>query len=123
MFEQSKPYPDLIQLVARVKARHRLKAAVVSNESREVNACRIRKFKLDELADSFISSCFVHLRKPDSEILRLALDNSPGGRKPGALHRKHADVRPGSRTYNRRLKDSTAAFKGRLQWTRSPSPL
>jgi putative hydrolase of the HAD superfamily len=47
---------------------------VVSNEAREVNAYRIRKFKLDRLVDSFISSCFVHIRKPDADIFRLALD-------------------------------------------------
>jgi len=35
---------------------------------------RIRKFKLDGLVDSFISSCFVHIRKPDADIFRLALD-------------------------------------------------
>ena len=58
----------------RLKARHRLKIAVVSNEAREVNAYRIGKFKLDEFVDFFISSCFVHLRKPDTEIFRLALD-------------------------------------------------
>ncbi len=34
----------------------------------------IHKFELDGLAGSFISSCFVHVRKPDAEILRLALD-------------------------------------------------
>jgi putative hydrolase of the HAD superfamily len=32
------------------------------------------KFKLDAFVDSFISSCFVQLRKPDVEIFRLALD-------------------------------------------------
>jgi putative hydrolase of the HAD superfamily len=46
----------------------------VSNEARELNSHRIRKFKLDEFVDSFISSCFVQLRKPDAEIFRLALD-------------------------------------------------
>ena len=40
----------------------------------EVNAYRIRKFKLNGFVDSFISSCFVHIRKPDVEIFRLALD-------------------------------------------------
>ena len=74
MFAQSKPYAEMLELFAQIKVRHGLKIAVVSNESREVNAYRIRKFKLDELADSFISSCFVHLRKPDVEIFRLALD-------------------------------------------------
>ena len=35
---------------------------------------RIRKFKLDKFVDFFISSCFVHIRKPDADIFRLALD-------------------------------------------------
>ena len=74
MFAQSKPYPEMIELVARLKVRHGLKIAVVSNEARELNAYRIRKFKLDGLVDSFISSCFVHVRKPDADIFRLALD-------------------------------------------------
>jgi putative hydrolase of the HAD superfamily len=54
--------------------KHGLKIFVVSNEARELNAYRIRKFKLDSFVDSFISSCLVHLRKPDAEIFRLALD-------------------------------------------------
>ncbi len=74
MFSQSKPFPQMIDLVRKLKVRHGLKIAVVSNEGRELNAYRIRKFKLDEIVDSFISSCFVHLRKPDAEIFRLALD-------------------------------------------------
>ena len=74
MFAQSKPYPEMIELVAQLKVRHGLKIAVVSNEARELNAHRIRKFKLDRLVDSFISSCFVHIRKPDTDIFRLALD-------------------------------------------------
>ncbi len=76
MFAQSKPYPEMIELVARLKVRHGLKIAVVSNEGRELNAYRIRKFKLDGFVDSFISSCFVHIRKPDADIFRLALDNA-----------------------------------------------
>ena len=74
MFVQSKPFPEMIELFAQLKVRHRLKIAAVSNEAREVNAYRIRKFKLNELVDSFISSCFVHIRKPDADIFRLALD-------------------------------------------------
>jgi len=74
MFAQSKPYPEMIELVAQLKVRHRLKIAVVSNEGRELNAYRIHKFKLDTFVDSFISSCFVHIRKPDADIFRLAMD-------------------------------------------------
>jgi len=40
----------------------------------EINAYRIRTFELAKFVDSFISSCFVHLRKPDANIFRLALD-------------------------------------------------
>jgi putative hydrolase of the HAD superfamily len=74
MFAQSKSYPEMIELVRKLKARYSLKIAVVSNEARELNAYRIREFKLDEFVDFFISSCFVHLRKPDADIFRLALD-------------------------------------------------
>ena len=74
MFAQSKPYPEMIELVARLKARHGLKIAVVSNEARDLNSHRIRKFKLNRLVDFFVSSCFVHIRKPDADIFRLALD-------------------------------------------------
>ena len=73
-FEQSKPYPKMIQLIGELKSEHSLKLVVVSNESRAVNAFRIRKFKLDELVDTFVSSCFVGMRKPDSNIFKLALD-------------------------------------------------
>ncbi|MEO8338638.1 MAG: HAD family phosphatase [Nitrospirota bacterium] len=74
MFVQSTPYPQMIELVRKLKAKYGLKIAVVSNEGRELNAYRIRTFKLDGLVDACISSCFVHLRKPDADIFRLALD-------------------------------------------------
>ena len=74
MFAQSKPYPEMIDLITRLKVRHGLKIAVVSNEARELNAHRITTFKLDAFVDFFISSCFVHIRKPDADIFRLALD-------------------------------------------------
>jgi len=74
MFAQSKPYPEMIELFAQIKIRHGLKIAVVSNEARGLNEYRIRKFKLDGFVDFFISSCFIHIRKPDADIFRLALD-------------------------------------------------
>jgi len=73
-FDQSKPHPKMIELITQPKLKHSLKVVVVSNGSRAVNAYRIRKFKLDRLVDTFISSCFVGMRKPDSDIFRLALD-------------------------------------------------
>ena len=64
----------MIELVVELKGRYGLKIAAVSNEGRELNAYRIRKYRLDGFVDSFISSCFVHIRKPDADIFRLALD-------------------------------------------------
>jgi len=74
MFAQSKPYPKMIELVRWLKARYGLKIIVVSNEGHGLNEYRIRYFKLNEFVDSFISSCFVHVRKPDADIFRIALD-------------------------------------------------
>ena len=74
MFAQSKPYSEMIDMITRLKVRHGLKIAVVSNEARELNAHRIETFNLGALVDFFISSCFVHIRKPDADIFRLALD-------------------------------------------------
>jgi putative hydrolase of the HAD superfamily len=74
MFAQSRPFPEMIELVRQVKARHGLKMAVVSNEGRELNEHRIREFQLGTFIDFFISSSFVHYRKPDADIYRIALD-------------------------------------------------
>lgn len=74
MFEQSKPYPETIDFMRRIKARHRLRVAAVSNEGRELTEYRIRKFALDSLIDAFVCSGLVHLRKPDADIFRLAFD-------------------------------------------------
>jgi putative hydrolase of the HAD superfamily len=74
MFAQSQPYPQMIELVRKLKEKYGLKIVVVSNEGRELNAYRVRKFKLDGFVDAFVSSCFVHVRKPDADIFRLALD-------------------------------------------------
>jgi len=74
MFTQSQPYPEMIALIRKLKAKYGLKIVVVSNEARELNSHRIQMFRLHEFVDCFISSCFVHLRKPDMDIFRLAID-------------------------------------------------
>jgi putative hydrolase of the HAD superfamily len=74
MFEQSQPYSDMLDLVCRIKKKYRIKIAVVNNEGRELNNYRIHKFKMGEFVDFFISSCFVHFRKPDADIFKVALD-------------------------------------------------
>ncbi|HSB34760.1 MAG TPA: HAD family phosphatase [Nitrospirota bacterium] len=74
MFDRSEPYPDMIDLVRGIKARHGLKIAAVNNEGRELSLHRIKTFNLNSFIDCFISSSFVHYRKPDADIYRTALD-------------------------------------------------
>ena len=74
IFSQSVAYPKMIGLMRKLKEQYGLKITVVSNEGRELNAYRIRKFNLDDFVDAFISSCYVRFRKPDADIFRLAMD-------------------------------------------------
>jgi len=74
MFAQSQPKPEMIDLVRGLKRRYGLKVAAVSNEGRELTVHRVKKFNLDSFMDFFVSSCFVHVRKPDPDIYRIALD-------------------------------------------------
>ena len=74
MLAQSQSFPEMIALVSALKARYKLKVAVVNNEGRELNQHRIQTFQLSSFVDFFISSCFVHVRKPDEDIYRMALD-------------------------------------------------
>ena len=74
ILDQAKPYQDTIDLVHRLKAVYGLRIAVVSNEGREIAEDRIARFQLKEFVDFFIVSAFVHFRKPDLDIYRLALD-------------------------------------------------
>jgi putative hydrolase of the HAD superfamily len=74
MLAQSEPYNDMLKLMAQLKAKYDLKILVVSNEGLELTEHRIKKFRLGSFVDFFVCSCFVHLRKPDADIYRLALD-------------------------------------------------
>lgn len=74
MFAQSQAYPEMLDLVGNLKATHGLKVTAVSNEGRELTEHRVETFGLGLLIDTFVSSCFVHVRKPDEDIFRMALD-------------------------------------------------
>jgi putative hydrolase of the HAD superfamily len=76
MYAQSKSYPDMIKLVRGLKTQYGLQVAAVSNEGRELTMYRIQQFELRTFVDFFVSSCFVHYRKPDEDIYRIALDIS-----------------------------------------------
>ena len=76
MYAQSKSYPDMIKLVRGLKTQYGLQVAAVSNEGRELTMYRIQQFELRTFVDFFVSSCFVHYRKPDEDMYRIALDIS-----------------------------------------------
>lgn len=76
MFEKSQALPDMLEYLPKLKARYGLTVIAVSNEGRELNAHRIRKFGLRDFVDAFVSSCYVHFRKPDADMFRIALDIS-----------------------------------------------
>ena len=74
MYAQSQPFPEIIELMRGLKTQHGLQVAAVSNEGRELTMYRVHQFKLGTFINFFISSCFVHYRKPDADIYRIALD-------------------------------------------------
>jgi putative hydrolase of the HAD superfamily len=76
MYAQSKPYPDMIRLSRGLKTQYNLRVAAVSNEGRELTMYRVQQFELRTFVDFFVSSCFVHYRKPDEDMYRIALDIS-----------------------------------------------
>ena len=76
MYTFSTPYLEMIAFIKKIKLQYNLKIIAVSNEVRELNTYRINTFKLNEIFDFFVSSCYVHLRKPDPAIFRLALDGA-----------------------------------------------
>lgn len=81
MFDQSQPKKDMLELVKSLKATHKLKLVLLSNEGRELTNHRLSTFGLDKLADFFVISCFAGIKKPDHRIFRMAIDmsNTPPG--------------------------------------------
>ena len=74
MFAQSQPLQPMIDWIYRLKHQYKLKTASVNNEGRELNDYRVFTFNLDRFIDVFVSSSYVHLRKPDKDIYKLAMD-------------------------------------------------
>jgi len=73
MFAQSEELPDMIQWLTAWKKQTEYRIISINNEGKELNDYRIKKFKLKNCFDAFISSCEVGMAKPDPEIFQLAL--------------------------------------------------
>lgn len=76
MYAASEPWPDMIDLVKRLKKKYDLHITICSNEGRELTLHRVELFGLKSFVDTFVFSCFVHARKPDPEMYQIALDLS-----------------------------------------------
>jgi putative hydrolase of the HAD superfamily len=63
-----------MRILQELAASEELELAMLNNEARELNDYRIDRFELGRYIDSFFSSCYVGLRKPDPKIFDLALD-------------------------------------------------
>jgi len=74
MFAQSVELPDMLSWFVEWKKKYPwLKVISINNEAKELNEYRIKKYKLHDFFDAFVSSCEVGMRKPDPGIFRLAL--------------------------------------------------
>ena len=75
MLEQSVELPGTLQWLIQWKKQHagQFRFISINNEGKELNDYRIKKFKLHECFDAFVSSCEVGMRKPDPGIFHLAM--------------------------------------------------
>jgi putative hydrolase of the HAD superfamily len=75
MKERSTLLPhSAMRILQDLAASEELELAMLNNEARELNDYRIELFELGRYFDSFFSSCYVGLRKPDPKFFDLALD-------------------------------------------------
>jgi putative hydrolase of the HAD superfamily len=63
-----------MRILQDLAASEEIELAMLNNEARELNDYRIERFELGRYFDSFFSSCYLGLRKPDPKIFDLALD-------------------------------------------------
>lgn len=73
IYSQSTELPGLLQWMKEWKRDCGFRIISINNEGKELNTYRVKKFKLHECFDAFISSCDVKMRKPDPNIFLLAL--------------------------------------------------
>ncbi len=74
MYSCSTQLPDLLPWLVKWKEAHSdVKVISINNEPKELNQYRIKKFRLHDFFDAFISSHEVGMRKPDPGIFELAI--------------------------------------------------
>jgi putative hydrolase of the HAD superfamily len=73
MFAQSKEYPQSRALLDLAARSGKYFIGAINNEPLELNEYRIETFGLRQDFQVFFSSCYVHSRKPEDLIFRMAL--------------------------------------------------
>lgn len=74
MFSQSKEFAETRAVLADVAGSGRYFIGSINNEPLELNQYRIEAFHLRREFLVFFSSCYVHSRKPEEAIFRVALE-------------------------------------------------
>jgi len=73
VYSRSKELPGLLEWMKEWKKECGFRVISINNEGKELNTYRVKKFKLHQCFDAFVSSCDVKMRKPDPNIFLLAL--------------------------------------------------
>jgi putative hydrolase of the HAD superfamily len=73
MFAKSKELPGMLAWLKEWKKDCGFRIISINNEGKELNDYRVKKFKLHDCFDAFVSSCEVGIRKPDPKIFKLAM--------------------------------------------------
>jgi putative hydrolase of the HAD superfamily len=74
MFAQSKEYPEPRALLEQAARLGKYFMGAINNEPLELNEYRIKTFHLRRDFQVFFSSCYLHTRKPEEMIYRIALE-------------------------------------------------
>jgi putative hydrolase of the HAD superfamily len=69
----SRPFPESVRLAREVARNPALRLMTLNNESAELNLHRIASFGLRPIFSSFLSSCWLGVRKPSRRIFERAL--------------------------------------------------
>ena len=73
MYSRSAELDDTLAFLKQWKKDCGFRIISINNEGKELNDYRVKKFKLHECFDAFVSSCEVKMRKPDPGIWELAM--------------------------------------------------
>lgn len=74
MFAQSKEFTETRAILTKVARMGKYLVASINNEPLELNNYRIEAFNLRRDFVAFFSSCYLHARKPEETIFRIALE-------------------------------------------------